>query len=305
MSVTFQQTFLTLAINGDHFIMRLTKQTLLLLSFFFLSQAAIAQTSGEHSFNSDGVEVHYQLMGEGEPVILIHGYMSSFDHNWQYTTPVLKEEFRLIGMDIRGHGYSGKPQKGEAYGDELYLDVKRLMKHLDIKKAHLVGYSLGGYIALKFAVEFPHKVSSVVMAGSGLLKKEEIEHIANSLSSGLKSSESITAFYKSRYPSDALTDAFFEQVSSNDKVAMTRLIKKLPALYVSPEEVEKITGPILAVSGEYDRALENVAYLTKFAPHTNVVKIEGRHHLNAPKDSSFTAAIKNFITKVEEKYSTR
>lgn len=270
----------------------------LLLSFIFITNSAFSQTN--ETFNANGVPIHYEIIGEGAPVILIHGYMSSFEHNWQYTTPALSKEFMVIGMDIRGHGNSGESH-AQAYGDELFLDVKRLMDHLEIEKAHIAGYSLGGLITLKFAVEFPDRVQSIVIAGSGLRTEKEIAGMSNVLSSGLQKSETITGFFKNRYPAGLLSDKFLAQVSSNDKMVMTQLIKSIGALYVSEDEAQEIKVPVLAIAGEHDSALKSAYRLAKAVPQARVITIPNRHHLNAPKAPEFSQAIKDFLIKVDAK----
>jgi pimeloyl-ACP methyl ester carboxylesterase len=99
-------------------------------------------------FDSRGVNIHYSVEGKGEPVILIHGFGTSIQLNWG--TPgiikALADQYQVIALDNRGHGQSDKPHAPSAYGSEMANDVIRLMDHLDIRKAHIIGYSMGGVI---------------------------------------------------------------------------------------------------------------------------------------------------------------
>lgn len=117
---------------------------LFLLPFIALiATSAQAQTLPENQyFDSDGVRIRYIELGSGEPVIAIHGYTRNSD-TWLETIADLAESHRLILFDQRGHGLSDKPHSVSEYGREMGHDVIRLMDHLNIPRAHILGYSLG------------------------------------------------------------------------------------------------------------------------------------------------------------------
>src|SRR5262245_46357521 len=125
------------------------------------------------SFMSNGVKIVYATRGKGEPVVLIHGWLASAGLNWELPgiSTTLAKDFQVIEMDVRGHGLSDKPKKEELYGDELVEDVARLLDHLKIKKAQIVGYSMGGIIAGKFVVKYPDRVRSLTLGGMGWLEQ--------------------------------------------------------------------------------------------------------------------------------------
>jgi pimeloyl-ACP methyl ester carboxylesterase len=123
-------------------------------------------------FVSNGVKIHYEISGQGEPVILIHGLYSSARMNWDLpgVTAQLAKHFQVIALDNRGHGQSDKPQREDQYGAEMAEDIVRLMDHLQIKKARVVGYSLGGMIVMKLLTLHPDRVTLAVLGGMGWLK---------------------------------------------------------------------------------------------------------------------------------------
>ena len=120
-------------------------------------------------FDSSGVDLYYTVSGSGEPVVLLHGFAVQSDLNWRLpgVTRALARDFQVIALDLRGHGRSGKPYEPEQYGLEMAKDVVRLLDHLGIERAHVVGYSLGGFIALKLAMLHPERIISLSALGAG------------------------------------------------------------------------------------------------------------------------------------------
>ena len=126
-------------------------------------------------FDSNGVKIRYVTEGKGEPVVLIHGWMgdsSMWGRDASGNTKLNTADadgFQLIALDCRGHGKSDKPHDPAKYGPEMAADVVRLLDHLKIEKAHLVGYSSGAFIAGKVAATHPERVLSVVYGGQAPL----------------------------------------------------------------------------------------------------------------------------------------
>ena len=145
-------------------------------------------------FDSAGVPIRYVVAGEGEPVILIHGFAINYHFQWvasrvmQSITP----DFQVIALDNRGHGKSGKPHDPKEYGLTMVEDIIRLMDHLQLKKAHIVGYSMGGAITLKLTTTHPERVISSVVGGMGWLRPTpEWMAFREKLAVGLESEEGI------------------------------------------------------------------------------------------------------------------
>ena len=125
-------------------------------------------------FMSKDVKIHYVVAGKGEPVILVHGLASNSKMNWEMPGAFaeLAKHYQVIALDNRGHGKSDKPQAEGQYGVEMVEDVVRLMDRLNLPMAHVVGYSLGGMIAMKLLVLHPDRVSSAVLGGMGWLRSD-------------------------------------------------------------------------------------------------------------------------------------
>lgn len=123
--------------------------------------------------DSAGVKIHYTAQGSGEPVILIHGLFADAQKNWGLPGVIadLSQHYRVIALDCRGHGQSDKPTSEGDYGIKMVDDVVRLMDHLHLPAANIVGYSMGGMIALKLAVTHPDRVHSLVLGGMGWMQQ--------------------------------------------------------------------------------------------------------------------------------------
>jgi pimeloyl-ACP methyl ester carboxylesterase len=141
---------------------------LLLLALIFTAVAA-AQAD---EFDSDGVKIHYTVQGVGEPVVLIHGLCTSAKINWDMPgiTAELAKHYQVIEFDNRGHGLSDRPEAKGQYGLKMVGDVLRLMDHLHVEKARMVGYSMGGMMVMKLMTTHPERVTSGVLGGMGWYK---------------------------------------------------------------------------------------------------------------------------------------
>jgi pimeloyl-ACP methyl ester carboxylesterase len=108
------------------------------VAFLLLAPRLSAQ---DKYFDWNGVTIRYVVQGTGEPVVLVHGLEGSLD-NWvkRGILPDLGRNYQVIALDLRGHGKSGKPHDPKAYGREMALDIVRLLDHLGIARAHIVGF---------------------------------------------------------------------------------------------------------------------------------------------------------------------
>src|SRR5712691_7172884 len=122
----------------------MVRRTFLLLALSTAACAPMARAQPaleDKFFDSSGVRIRYVDVGRGEPVVLIHGFSSSLDANWGQTKVIdtLAKDFRVVALDVRGHGKSDKPHDVASYGLAVVEDVTRLMDHLNIPRAHIVG----------------------------------------------------------------------------------------------------------------------------------------------------------------------
>ena len=125
-----------------------------------------------HSFRHDGVDIAYLDEGEGEPIVLVHGFASTKEVNWVYpgwVSTLTRAGRRVIALDNRGHGASTKLYDPAAYHSAVMAeDVRALLDHLGIARADVMGYSMGARIAAFLALAHPERVRSVVLGGLGI-----------------------------------------------------------------------------------------------------------------------------------------
>ena len=252
------------------------------------------------SFDSDGVKIAYRVDGGGPPVILIHGLTVDADLIWRTPgiTEKLAKKFQVISMDVRGHGQSGKPHDRSAYGLQLVEDVARLMDHLHFDRAHIVGYSMGGEIAVKLVALYPRRVLSAVIGGAGWLRES-----SPSYTTYVNFADKLSAIR----PGDSLvetmgglpdfSDAYREIIERNDPRALVALMDGMLALEVSEKELRANHVPTLAVAGENDDLRRDIDALGNVMSNLSMQIISGQTHDSAIGDPRFVGLIESFLTR--------
>jgi pimeloyl-ACP methyl ester carboxylesterase len=212
-------------------------------------------------FDSNGVQIHYHEAGAGAPVILVHGFAVTAVLNWMVPRIYqrLAKHHRVIALDTRGHGRSGKPHDPAQYGVEMAEDVVRLMDHLGIAKAHVVGYSLGGFIVLKLAVTHPERLLSAVPCGAGWTSKPETElGFIGELAEDLDAGRGVLRLLERLRPAGQPVHPWQERLVdwlmrvTNDPRALAALMHGMPGLLIPEADLRNNVTRCLAVIGERD-----------------------------------------------------
>lgn len=279
---------------------------LILIGAIFISaNYLITHRAHGRYFDSAGVRIHYTDEGAGEPVILIHGFAVNADLNWRRTgiTDDLKKEYRVISMDLRGHGLSGKPHEAGAYGVEMARDVTRLMDHLKIKKAHVAGYSLGGFIALKLAVMSPERLASVSALGSGWENPDTsvifkaLPELESSLRAGRGVGPIAAKLGGKRHKPTAMHTFWVKLLTSkfNDQDALAAAVHQLPEFLISKEQVRGMHVPVCIIAGDIDPLKAGADALHGLAPDNTYVVIKDADHIHAPMRKELHQALLKFL----------
>ncbi len=233
--------------------------------------------------DNDGVRIHYEVEGEGPPLVLCHGLAMSLEvwRIWGFVEG-LKDKYKLILIDARGHGYSDKLQDPEAYGIEsLVADVVTVLDDLNIEKAHFLGYSMGGQIGWSIGKYAPDRFSSLIIGGMPPYEKEPeaLSPVGEyNLSIARKGNEAIIGFFEAKWP-HIVTPEFKAVLMNNDPRALiARLLRKDRVDY--KETLATTNLPCLLYMGEsdsdYAKAKERSNVLTnlKFVTLSNLDHVD-------------------------------
>jgi pimeloyl-ACP methyl ester carboxylesterase len=259
-----------------------------------LSPSRTAKHPHMPSFRKDDVEIAYLDEGEGEPIVLIHGFASTKEVNWLLTswvTTLTKVGRRAIALDNRGHGASTKLYDPAAYHSAIMAeDVRALLDHLEIERADLMGYSMGSRIAAFLSVEHPARVRSAILGGLGIRLVEGVglpESIAEALEAPTVADV--------KDPTRRTFRVFAEQTRS-DLRALAACIRGSRQT-LSRAEVASIMAPVLVAVGTKDKVAGDAHELAVLIPGARALDIPDRDHMLAVGDKVFKAAAIDFLNQ--------
>jgi pimeloyl-ACP methyl ester carboxylesterase len=243
-------------------------------------------------FEHDGVEIAFLDEGEGEPIVLVHGFASTAQVNWVgpgWVSTLKKAHRRVIALDNRGHGLSSKLYDPAAYhSSRMADDVRALLDHLDISRAHVMGYSMGARISAFLALEHSDRVRRAIFGGLGihLVRSAGLpENIADALEA-----PSLTQIQE---PFGRMFRAFAEQTHS-DLRALAACIRG-SRQSVPSELVGRIEAPVLIAVGSKDSIAGSAEELAALMPRARAFDIPGRDHMLSVGDKRFKQEVVRFL----------
>ncbi len=256
-------------------------------------------------FDSNGVRIHYTVDGQGEPVILVHGFAANADANWRAPGIIkaLAKDYQVIAFDNRGHGLSDKPHDPAAYGKEMCNDIVRMMDHLHIQKAHVVGYSMGGFITYKFLTMYPERLLSAAPCGAGWERDGEDSALREEIAASLDRGEGFLPQFKALAPEGKKVPSRlakrFDQVLTkvNDEKALAAAMRGMDNLRVTEEQLRANKVPTLTIIGADDPLRKGVDPMKGVMANQEIVYLKRRDHTTALPDPKFLKTLRAFIKR--------
>lgn len=245
------------------------------------------------TFNHGDVQIAFFDEGEGDPIVLVHGFASSKEVNWVqpgWVSTLTRAGRRVIALDDRGHGQSSKLYDPADYHSDLMAeDVRALLDHLSIDRADIMGYSMGARITSFLALRHPVRVRSVILGGLGVKLVDGVglpEEIAVALEA--PSLDDVTD------PLGRMFRAFADQTKSDHR-ALAACIRGSRQV-MTREQVAQIKMPVLIAVGTKDEIAGSPEELAALMPNARALPISGRDHMLAVGDKIFKAGALDFLT---------
>ena len=257
------------------------------------------------SFDSAGVKIRYIEAGQGDPVILLHGYTDDIQGQWVRTGifPALARGYRTIALDARGHGLSGKPHDRSAYGPEMGYDITRLMDHLSITKAHIVGYSMGAHVVAQLLTTRPERFVTATLGGASGRRnwseedQKRVDTESAEMDEGLLTSQILRLWPRDQPPPTEaqLRERSAQALAGKDPKALAAVRRSNPDQVVTEAQMRAVTVPVLGIVGTNDPYLKDFERLKAVMPQLELVTIPGASHGTAPGRPEFIAALEAFL----------
>jgi pimeloyl-ACP methyl ester carboxylesterase len=255
--------------------------------------------------SSHEVQLYYEATGAGQPLLFIHGLGSS-TRDWEPQVAEFSRSYRVITVDLRGHGQSDKPA-GPYTIPMFAADVATLIQTLGAAPAHVVGLSLGGGVAFQLAVDYPALLKTLTIVNSGpsmgVTPEQAQAEIARRV--GIVQEMGMRAMGQALAPNlfpspehEALRQTFIERWAANEPQPYIEATKSLLGFDVTGR-LGEIQCPVLIVTAEHDYTpvAAKEAYV-KLMSNAELVVIPGAHHATPMEQpQSFNAALKAFLAK--------
>ncbi|PHF05199.1 2-succinyl-6-hydroxy-2,4-cyclohexadiene-1-carboxylate synthase [Bacillus wiedmannii] len=264
-----------------------------------------------------GVSYEYEVVGSGEPLLLLHGFTGSME-TWRSFVPSWSEQFQVILVDIVGHGKTESPEDVTHYDiRNVALQMKELLDYLHIERAHILGYSMGGRLAITMACLYPEYVHSLLLENctAGLKsedereeRREKDERLADKIErEGINSFvtmwENIPLFETQKLLAQNVQEAVRKERLANNPKGIANSLRGMgtgaqPSWW---NELQNLKIPVLLINGEHDekffRILKNIE---KCVSDAKFVKIDGAGHaIHVEQPEKFDTIVKGFLKTMQ------
>ncbi len=258
---------------------------------------------------SNGIQLNYQVQGEGEPLVLINGLGADM-FLWFRQIPELCKYFKVIAFDNRGSGESDKPD--EAYTMPMFAaDTAGLLKGLGIPRAHILGASLGGVIAQEFVLSYPEMVDRLILASTSFGGPHSIPTPPETTAAMMNRTGNPETDIRNNFKlftseewqqrrADLVNQYVEWRVAHPQPVAAYMHQAKAVPAFNAEDRVAQIKAPTLIIHGELDRVVpvENGRLLASRIPNSKMVILpQGPHAINIECEDEFNREVINFLKR--------
>lgn len=241
---------------------------------------------------NDGVRIAWEQAGEGDPVVLVHGFASDRVQNWRapnwYAT-LNGAGRRVIALDCRGHGESDKPHDPGFYGERMVDDIIDVMAAADVRVADVMGYSMGGMLTMGLMMRHPGRVRRAIIAGVGQTYFRDAPKRRLAIAEALEAPDAASL-------TDPIQKQFraFAAQQGKDLTALAACMRRERTIY-SAEQLATWSAPVLVVCGEHDLLTASPDGLAQAFPHGRSVVVPKRDHMTAVGDKVYKQSVLDFL----------
>jgi pimeloyl-ACP methyl ester carboxylesterase len=260
----------------------------------------------------NGIQLYYEEAGSGPPLVWVHGFSCGI-RSWDPQVRALSASRRVITYDVRGFGISEAPEDAAAYSQDIAVaDLAALLQHLRIERAAVGGLSLGGNIALNFALLHPQSVSALIIADTGAGSDDTAEWIAGAQRYAEAAERGGVEAFADLACANPLFARYIEQGPDRERfirsclmthrargIAHTarEVLSKRPTVYSLERGLREIRIPTLLIVGEHDAPCVKVhEFMGQTIPGARSVLLPGVGHLsNLEAPEVFNAHVQRFL----------
>lgn len=243
---------------------------------------------------SDGVRLAYEIVGGGaQTIVLVHGFASSRAQNWRDTgwyDTLAGAGCRVVAMDCRGHGESGKPHDDASYGDKMVGDIAVVMDAAGAGRADVMGYSMGGILTVGLLMTQPGRIARAVVAGIGETYFGQKSH-RKGIAAALRATDPSTI----TDPTEKAFRAFAAQ-GGKDMLALAACMSADRTMYTA-QQLGTCATPVLVVDGDKDTQSGPPGPLAQAFADGRAVAVPGRDHMTAVGDKLYKQAVVDFLKR--------
>lgn len=263
----------------------------------------------------NGISLYYEETGRGRPLIWLHGFACGL-RMWDPQVAALAGQYRVITYDVRGHGASDVPESPDAYSQPTSVqDLLELLHHCGISRAVVAGLSMGGNIALNFALSHSDLVDGLIVCDTGagsdspaewadqceawaeLLERDGTEAFAD-----VAVAHPVFAVYASQGPDRARLMRSLVTTHRARGLAHTlrRVLARRPTIYALEAQLRRLQVPTLLIVGERDElCLKTHTFMREAIPASEHVLIKGVGHMTNLEDpTTFNAVVEQFLLRI-------